>query len=101
MKNALSKFDKKTFTYTYTNNNWSFTNYFDGNLRISEVGTRGTLREIVTISEYPAEVFVIAWEDEEMGPITQVVNFKDNTLVCTIKWEGKLEIWPGIITEFT
>ena len=100
MKNAISKFDKKTFTYTYTNNNWSFTNYFEGNLRISEVGERGTLRETVAICEYPDEVYVITWEDEEMGPITQVVNFKDNTLLCAVKWDGKMELWPGVITEF-
>lgn len=100
MKNALAHFDKKTFSYTYTNNEWSFTNYFEGDLRISEVGERGTLREKVTIVEYPNEVFIITWEDEEMGPITQVVDFKSKTLICAIKWEGKMEIWPGVITEF-
>ncbi len=100
MKNAIAKFDQKTFTYTYTNNDWSFTNYFEGDLRISEVGARGTLREKVKIVEYPDEVYVITWEYDEMGPITQVVDFKTNTLCCAIKWEGRMEIWPGVITEF-
>jgi hypothetical protein len=100
MKNAISRFDKKTFSYTYSNNGWSFTNFFDGNLRISELEKRGTLRETVTVSEISQDIFVITWEDEEMGPITQVVDFKQNIIIAALKWEGEMEIWPGVITEF-
>ncbi len=100
MKDAISHFDKKTFSYTYTNNGWSFTNFFEGNLRISELEKRGTLREIVTVCEFPKDIFMITWEDEEMGPITQVIDFKQNTIVAALKWEGEMVIWPGVITEF-
>jgi hypothetical protein len=100
MKNAISHFDKKSLTYTYSNNGWSFTNFFDGNLRISEMGERGTLRETVAVSEISQDIFVITWEDEEMGPITQVVDFKQNIIIAALKWEGEMEIWQGVITEF-
>ena len=41
MKDAISHFDKNTLTYTYSNIGWSFTNLFDGNLRITELEKRG------------------------------------------------------------
>lgn len=101
MKDAVDFFDQKTFSYTYTNNNWSFTNYFEGVLRISDVGgDRGILRETVAIVESAPNIYVITWEDEQMGPITQVVDFNTNTLVAAIKIEGKMEIWPADITSF-
>jgi hypothetical protein len=35
-----------------------------------------------------------------MGAITQVVDFKQNTIVAALKWEVKMEMRPGVITEF-
>ena len=49
MKDAISIFDQMSLSYTYENNGWSFTNFFDGYMRISEMESRGTLREIVTV----------------------------------------------------
>jgi hypothetical protein len=64
-----------SLSYTYENNGWAFTNYFDGSIRITEMESRGTLREVVTIDELRDDIYLITWADEEMGPITQVVDF--------------------------
>ena len=100
MSDALSHFDKKSLSYTYENNGWEFTNYFQGNLRISEMESRGTLRENVAIEELRDGIYVIAWEDAEMGPITQIVDFPKELILAAVPWEGKVEIWPAKITAF-
>ena len=100
MTDALSYFDQMSLSYTYENNGWSFTNFFDGHIRISEMESRGTLRETVTIEELRDEIYVITWEDEEMGPITQIVDFPNQRMLAAVPWEGKVEIWPAKITAF-
>lgn len=100
MTDALSYFDKKSLSYTYNNNGWSFTNYFEGNIRISEMESRGTLRESIAIDELRDGIYVIAWEDAEMGPITQVVDFPKKRILAAVPWEGKVETWPATITAF-
>lgn len=100
MTDAESHFNKKSFSYTYENNGWSFTNYFEGNIRISEMESRGTLRENVNIEELRDGIYVIAWEDEEMGPITQIIDFSKQQILAAVPWEGKVEIWPAKITAF-
>jgi hypothetical protein len=46
-----------SLSYTYENNGWAFTNYFDGSIRITEMESRGTLREVVTIDELRDDIF--------------------------------------------
>ena len=100
MTDAQAHFEKKSLSYTYENNDWSFTNYFEGNIRISEMEARGTLHESVIIEELRYEIYVITWEDEEMGPITQVIDFPQQRILAAVPWEGKIEIWPAKITAF-
>ncbi len=35
-----------------------------------------------------------------MGPITQVVDFKQNTIVAALTWEGKMEIWSSAQNDY-
>lgn len=100
MTDALSRFDQMSLSYTYENNGWSFTNYFDGSIRISELESRGTLRETVTIEELRDDVYMIAWVDEEMGPISQVVDLSMQRILAAVPWEGSVEIWPAKISAF-
>lgn len=100
MTAALSRFDQMSLSYTYENNGWAFTNYFDGSIRITEMESRGTLREVVTIDELRDDIYLITWADEEMGPITQVVDFKQERILAAVPWEGSVEIWPAKITAF-
>lgn len=98
-EDALGVFNRKTFSYVYEND-WAFTNVFDGATRISEVEGRGTLREQVEIRAVAPETYFIAWIDEEMGPITQLVDLAAKTLLASVPIEGKLEVWKGRITAF-
>lgn len=100
MTDATARFDQMSLSYTYENNGWSFTNFFEGNTRISEMASRGTLRETVSIEALRDEVYVIAWEDEEMGTITQVVDLPEQRILAAVPWDGKVEIWPAKITVF-
>lgn len=100
MKDAISIFDQKSLSYTYENNGWSFTNYFDGHTRISEMETRGTLRELVTVIEVSESVYFLTWEDEEMGALTQLIDLPKKRIYASVPWNGKMEIWPANITEF-
>ena len=101
MNDAISVFDQKSLSYTYENNGWSFTNYFDGHTRISEVEGRGTLHEIVAVTEAADGIYFLTWEDEEMGPLTQLIDLSNKRIFAAVPWEGKMEIWPGTITSFT
>jgi hypothetical protein len=101
MKDAMSIFDQMSLSYTYENNGWSFTNFFDGYMRISEMESRGTLREIVTVVEISEGVYFLTWEDEEMGALTQLIDLPGNRIYASVPWNGKMEIWPGVITEFS
>ncbi len=100
MTDALSRFNQMSLSYTYENNGWSFTNFFDGGIRISEMASRGTLRETITIEELRDEIYMITWEDEEMGVITQIVDLPKKRLLAAVPWEGKIEVWPATITAF-
>lgn len=95
---ALAVFDGHSISYTYENG-WSFTNYFEGELRISEMKGK-TLREEVTITETAPKVYFIAWEDAHMGLIAQVVNLNDDTVQAAVKESGTVQIWKAAITNF-
>lgn len=101
MNDAISVFDQMSLSYTYENNGWSFTNFFDGYIRISEVDGRGTLREVVNVIEVSNGIYFLTWEDEEMGALTQLINLPENRIFVAVPWEGKMEIWPAIITDFS
>lgn len=96
---AIDVFDGKTFSYTY-DNGWEFTNFFQGDLRISHMEDRGELREKVVVTHAGKDLYFIAWEDEFMGLITQVVDLGNQTLQAAVLLEGKVEIWGGKITSF-
>lgn len=100
MKDAVAKFNEMSLAYTYDNNGWAFTNYFEGTNRISELEVRGTLNETVAIEELRDEIYMITWEDEEMGYITQMIDLPNKKMIASIPIEGKLEIWPATITDF-
>ena len=100
MSDALSHFDNKSLSYTYETNGFDFTNYFDGDLRITETEARGTLRETVAIEKVRDEVYVISWLDAEVGLIVQVVDFPNQRLLASLSLEGKVEIWPAKLTGF-
>ncbi len=95
----ISFFDQKTLSYTYENG-WSFTNFFDGDTRITKVAKRGVLREKVVVQQVRDGVWFVAWEDEHMGPISQTFDFNANRMWAAVKFEGELQIWPGEITGF-
>lgn len=97
--NALDVFNGKKLSYTYEND-WAFTNRFDGSTRITEVEGRGTLHEQIEIRWVSADKYYIAWIDEEMGPITQLVDLAAKTLLVSLSMEGKIEVWKGTITAF-
>lgn len=99
MTDALKKFNEMTLSYTY-DNEWAFTNYFEGSTRITEVEVRGRLQETVAIEELRDEIYMISWEDAEMGYITQVVDLPNKRLLASVPIDGKLEIWPAVITQF-
>lgn len=99
MTNPIEYFNGKRFSYVY-DNGWEFTNLFEGTLRISVVEGRGELRERMSFAHLGERRFFIAWEDEEMGPISQVVDFSTNTLWAALKWEGQVEVWRATITAF-
>ncbi len=99
MHNDISHFDGKRFSYTYENG-WAFTNIFPGDLRITRVEGRGVLREKMTATKVGHGRFIIAWIDDEMGPITQFVDFEVNKLWCSVHYEDKMQIWEAQITEF-
>ncbi len=82
MSDAISVFDGKSISYTY-DNGWSFTNQFEGNLRISHV-PRGELREQVEIEQLREGLFFISWVDDEMGLLTQIIDFENNTVLAAI-----------------
>ena len=72
----------------------------DGHTRISELESRGTLREIVTVIEVSDGVYFLTWEDEEMGALTQLIDLPGKRIFAAVPWKGKMEIWPAVITEF-
>lgn len=57
---AIDVFNGKTLSYAYSNG-WSFTNFFEGNLRISHVEGRGELREMTVVTHAGKDKYLIAW----------------------------------------
>lgn len=96
---ALYTFNGKTISYVYEND-WAFTNVFDGSTRITKVEGRGTLREHIEIRAVAPNTYFIAWVDEEMGPITQLVDLTAQTLLASVPVDGKVEVWKATITAF-
>lgn len=99
MNDAISFFDQKSLSYVYENG-WEFTNFFDGHTRITEVAARGVLHEPVKITRVGDDLFFVAWVDEEMGPISQVFDFKAGCMWASVPWEGDVQVWPAKITSF-
>lgn len=96
---ALDAFDGKTISYVYENE-WAFTNVFDGATRITKVEGRGTLREHIEIRAVAPNTYFIAWIDDEMGAITQLVDLTARTLLASVPVDGKIEVWKATITAF-
>lgn len=99
MTDAIKKFDGMSLSYTYEND-WEFTNYFEGTTRITEVGARGILHETMAIEKLRDGIYMISWEDAEMGYITQVFDLPNKTMLASVPIEGKIEIWKAVVTQF-
>ncbi|MGH1346318.1 MAG: hypothetical protein ACRBN8_32425 [Nannocystales bacterium] len=98
-RDALEVFNGKKLSYTYENG-WAFTNVFDGSTRITEVEGRGTLRERVAIRYVAPQTYFITWTDDEMGPITQVIDLQARTLIAAVPVDGNIEVWTSTVTAF-
>lgn len=99
MNDPIDYFNQKTLSYTYENG-WSFSNFFDGLTRITEVASRGVLHETMSMRAVEDEVFIVAWRDEEMGPISQLIDMRKRELYASVLWEGEMQIWKAEITAF-
>ncbi len=95
----IADFDGKTISYTY-DNGWSFTNTFDGHLRISNV-PRGQLREHVEMIQLREGLYFASWIDDEMGPLAQIIDLENGTVLAAIPGEEdqRTQILSGRITE--
>jgi hypothetical protein len=76
----IASFTKKTISYTY-DNEWSFTNTFEGHTRISVVPRRGELREHVEMRELRPGLFLASWIDDEMGLLAQIIDLENGTVL--------------------
>lgn len=98
-QDPLARFHEKTISYTY-DNGWSFTNTFDGNIRISEVPGRGVLREQIEMAELRPNVYFASWIDDEMGPIAQVIDLETGTILAAIPTDdNSTQILTGELTS--
>ncbi len=84
----ITMFDGSSISYTY-DNGWSFTNHFEGNLRISHV-PRGELREEVKIEQLREGLFFLSWVDDEMGLLGQIIDLETKTVLASIPSEDGL-----------
>ncbi len=98
-RDPISVFDGKTISYTY-DNGWSFTNTFDGHLRISQV-PRGELREHVEMIELRDGLFFVSWIDDEMGLLAQIIDCETDTVLAAIPDDGepRTQILTGRLTD--
>ena len=101
LNDPISAFDGRTISYTY-DNGWTFTNRFEGHLRITEVPVRGELREHVEIVLLRPDLYYVSWIDDEMGPIGQILDLEHRTVIAAIAGEDgrSTEILTGSITAF-
>lgn len=98
-QDPIATFDEKTIGYTY-NNGWSFTNTFDGNLRITEVPGRGVLREHIEMAELRPGLYFAAWIDDEMGLIAQIIDLDTGDILAAIPaGDARAEILKGKLTD--
>jgi hypothetical protein len=97
----IASFDKKTISYTY-DNEWSFTNTFESHTRISVVPRRGLLREHVEMRELRPGLFLASWIDNEMGPLAQIIDLENGTVLAAIPVDNDdgTQIIGGTITSF-
>ena len=79
----IARFDEKTISYTY-DNGWSFTNTFDGNVRMSQVPGRGVLREQIEMAELRPNLYFATWIDDEMGLIAQIIDLETGGILAAI-----------------
>ncbi len=95
----IAAFDGKRLSYTY-DNGWSFTNDFEGHLRITNA-PRGLLKEHVEVAKLREGLYFISWVDDEMGLIAQTIDFENKIVLAAIPVEGELrtEILKGRITD--
>ena len=84
----ITVFDGTSLSYTY-DNGWSFTNSFEGHLRVTEA-PRGVLREHIEVNKLRDDLYFISWVDDEMGLIGQVIDFENQTVIASIPVEGEL-----------
>ncbi|NNE96812.1 MAG: hypothetical protein HKN24_12370 [Acidimicrobiales bacterium] len=95
----ISVFDGKSISYTY-DNGWSFTNTFDGHVRVSHV-PRGELREHVEMTQLREGLFFVSWIDDEMGLLAQIIDLEADTVLAAIPAGDELrtQVLTGRITE--
>lgn len=95
----ISVFDQTTLSYTY-DNGWSFTNSFEGHLRVSEV-PRGVLREHVEVVQLREDLYFLSWVDDEMGLLAQTIDFATGKVVAAIPADDErgTEILTGHLTK--
>lgn len=96
----IAEFDRRTISYTYTNG-WSFTNTFDGHLRLSDVPGRGQLREQIEMVELRPGLFFASWIDEEMGLLAQIIDLPNRSVLAAIPVDDErgTEILQGELTD--
>ena len=82
-QDPIARFDGKMISYSY-DNGWSFTNTFDGNLRITETSGRGVLREHIEMAELRPDLYFAAWIGDEMGPIAQIIDLETGNILAAI-----------------
>lgn len=98
----IARFAGKTISYTY-DNGWTFSNTFEGNIRVTDSPRRGELREPVQIRELRPDIFLVSWIDGEMGLLAQIIDLENHTVLATIPSEdepGSTEIITATISSF-
>ena len=95
----IARFDEKTISYTY-DNGWSFTNTFDGNVRMSQVPGRGVLREQIEMAELRPNLYFATWIDDEMGLIAQIIDLETGGILAAIPADDdRAQILKGKLTD--
>ena len=95
----IARFDEKTISYTY-DNGWSFTNTFDGNVRMSQVPGRGVLREQIEMAELRPTLYFATWIDDEMGLIAQIIDLETGGILAAIPADDdRAQILKGKLTD--
>lgn len=95
----IATFDGRTISYTY-DNGWSFTNTFDGHLRVSHV-PRGELREHVEVVQLRDGLYFVSWVDDEMGLLAQIIDLDNDTVLAAVPTDNAHDtrILTGRLTD--